>query len=104
MFKLNEDEYKSTFSEPMKRVGQDEKPLFDFWLYFDSIPIEDFDGFDCAEGCVSYVWRDSTRAFDHVLINSDVKNVFMVLVLDINHKKVVGHRLLNLNKEYAIGT
>jgi len=104
MPKLTEGEYKSKFSEPMKRLGQDEEPLFDFWPYFDFIPKEDYEGFDCSEGSVSYVWRDSTDSFDHVLINSDDKNVFMVLILDLKKKVFVGHRLLNLNKEYGIST
>ncbi len=104
MHKLSEAEYKSTFSEPMKRLGQDENPLFDFWAYFDLIPIEDFEGFHCSEGNVDYAWRNATDSFDHVLINSEDNNVFMVLVLDLKNKKVVGHRLLNLDKEYGIST
>lgn len=38
----------------------------------------------------------------HVLVNSEDKNVFMVLVLDLASRSVLGHRLLNLNQEYGL--
>ncbi len=104
MPKLSKAEFKSTFSEPLIRLGQDEMAPFDFWPYFEMIPSEDFEGFDCSEGDVHYVWQDSTGSIDHVLINSNDKNVFMVIILDLNKQKVIGHRLLNLNIEYGIST
>ena len=30
------------------------------------------------------------------------KNAFMVIVLDVANSRVLGHRLLNLNREYGI--
>jgi len=40
--------------------------------------------------------------FDHVLVNSEDRNVFMVVVLDREAGKVHGHRLLDLNREYGL--
>jgi hypothetical protein len=40
--------------------------------------------------------------FQHVLVNSEDKNLFMILVLDIANRKVLGHRLLELNLEYGL--
>jgi hypothetical protein len=101
---LTEAEFKETFGDPMRRVGLDKDPPFDFWPYFDAIPSEDFYGHDCAEGRVEHISLDPTGRFQHVLVNSEDKNTFMVLVLDLAAGAVHGHRLLDLNKEYGVAT
>lgn len=99
---FSEAEFRETFSAPMRRVALDVEPPCDFWEYFDAIPTEDFEGYNCSEGSVSHAWNDSTCRFQHVLVNSEDKNVFMVLVVDLHSRSVFGHRLLNLNREYGI--
>ena len=101
---LSEQEFGSTFAEPMRRVQGDEAPPFDFWDYFEAIPGEHFGGHDCSEGAVEWVYADPSGRFQHVLVNSEKKNVFMVIVLDCDAGQVFGHRLLDLNKEYGVET
>ena len=43
----------------------------------------------------------SPGAFEHVLVNSEDRNTFMVLVLDREARVVHGHRLLDLDCEYG---
>ena len=86
----------------MHQAGPDSEPPFDFWPYFDQIPASHFRGHDCSEGTVDYAYTTDCGSYQHVLINSQTKNVFMVLVLDLHHSSVLGHRLLNLNDEYGI--
>lgn len=99
---LTEAEFRETFSAPMGRVSLDAPPPCDFWEYFDAIPRDDFEGYNCSEGIVSHAWNDSTGQYQHVLVNSEDKNVFMVLVLDLHRRFVLGHHLLDLNREYGI--
>ena len=99
---LSHEQFIATFREPMVRVAADEPPPFDFWPYVDSIQAGDFEGRDCSEGAVEYVWRDSSDRFAHVLINSEDPNVFMAVILDRHAGTVYGHRLLNLNHEYGL--
>jgi hypothetical protein len=101
MANLSENQYKATFGSSMRQLPPDAEPPFDFGSYFDSIPGVDFAGYECRGG-VTYVWEDSTCRFQHVLFNSQDKNVFMVVVLDLVGLKVVGHRLLNLNQLYGL--
>ena len=42
-------------------------------------------------------------SFEHVLVSSDQRNVFMVIVLDLTRRVVYGHHLLNLNELYGVG-
>lgn len=100
--RLTEAEFKATSGEPMRRVAPDEGPVFDFWPYFEAIPEEDFEGFDCSAGSVSWVWEHPDGLYQHVLVDSEDRDVFMVLVLDLGVKLVIGHRLLDLPREYGL--
>jgi hypothetical protein len=86
----------------MKQLPTETGSPFPFWDYFDAIPTADFEGHDCSAGSVSYVWEHPTGRFQHVLVDSNDKNVFMVVVLDIPGRTVFGHRLLELNREYGL--
>ena len=99
---LSEPEYRATFGPRMVRAGPDEAPLFDFWPYFEAIPQADFEGFDCTAGQVHWVYRDSEGKYENVLVSSQDKNVFMALILDRGAQTVIGHRLLNLRREYGL--
>lgn len=100
--KLSSEEFRSTFGAPMDRQASDAAPLFDFWPYVEAIPRADYQGFDCSPGVVEYVYRNSAATFEHVLINSEDRNAFMVVVLDLQAGRVHGHRLLDLNEEYGL--
>lgn len=100
---LSREQFLATFGEPMSRAGEGEQPPFDFWPDFDAIPSSDFEGHDCSGGEVEAVYRDPSGRFEHVLVRSDDRNVFMVLVLDRPALAAYGHRLLDLNREYGLG-
>jgi hypothetical protein len=102
MSMLSKEEFLAVFGRTRQRIPTDESPPFDFWPYFDSIPVEDFEGHDCSAGQVEYVWREEGDQYEHVLVNSKDRNVFMVLVLDRTANVVHGHRLLDLNREYGL--
>jgi hypothetical protein len=100
--KLSEDEFRATFAAPMQRAGPDAAPPFDFWPYFEEIALEDFEGFDCSEGAVTYVWQGADGRYQHVLVNSDDRDVFMVIILDLQADSVAGHHLLDLPHLYGL--
>lgn len=79
MRRLTEDEYKATMSLAPREVGPDEPPPFDFWDYFDSIPREDWEGHDFSAGTVSLAYEMPGGRWQHVLVESQDKNVNMVL-------------------------
>ena len=99
---LTDADFSATFTPPMQRLGLDEEPPFDFWDYLDEIPVKDFGGYDCSAGVVTYIYRDSTGRFEHVLVNTDDQDVFMVLVLDLEQRSVFGHYLLDLPAKYGL--
>jgi hypothetical protein len=98
---LTEAEYKATMEPEPIRIGPDDEPPFDFWPYFDMVPEEDFGGHDFSEGGVTYAWHMPDGNLQHVLVNCEKPSVFLVLVLDLSNRVVVGHYLLNLLDIYG---
>jgi hypothetical protein len=100
---LDENAYRKTFGKEMVRVSADGNAPFPFWNYVEQIPEADFQGFDCSAGSVQWVWRDEGGRFEHILIDAEQgKDVFMVVVLDLVNKEVIGHRLMDFKGEYGL--
>jgi hypothetical protein len=102
MPKLTEDEYKATMALHPIAADPDEEPPFDFWPYFNAIPPEDFRGHDFSARAVPNAWKMPDSVYEHVLVRSETPNVFLVLVLDVIGRSVVGHHLLDLNRLYGL--
>ncbi|GGF61668.1 hypothetical protein GCM10007301_21700 [Azorhizobium oxalatiphilum] len=51
---------------------------------------------------VHHVYRDAHGRYDQVLIGTERRNVFLVIVVDLQAQTVFGHVLLDLNKEYGV--
>ena len=100
---LDEDTFRKTYVQPIQRLGEDCAPPFEFWSYVDAIPESDFQSFDCSKGQVDWVYQLGDQ-FQHVLINSTTRNVYMVIVLDLANSLVSGHRIVNLNELYGLDT
>lgn len=99
---LSREQFVSSFGKPMTKVDAGDSAPFDFWDYFDAIPAADFEGHDCSAGELECVYREPSGRYEHVLVRSKNRNIFMVLVLDLMGKVVYGHRLLDLNREYGL--
>lgn len=83
----------------MVDVSGQEASGVDIWSYVDCIQTpSDISGlFD-----ITHVYQDARGRFDQVLIATNRKNVFLVIVVDLEHRSVFGHRFLDLNKEYGL--
>ncbi|MBK6370258.1 MAG: hypothetical protein IPF64_10655 [Flavobacteriales bacterium] len=93
-------EFMNEVGSPLRRLPEDAVPPFDFWDYVERIPVEDYAGCNSL-GTVQYVYEDPAQRYLLVNLDTDDKNVFMVVVLDIRSNCVHGHLLLDLNKEYG---
>lgn len=97
--KLSAEEFAAT------KIGKPEKieagePPFDFWSYVEAIPAEEFGEYDCTAGVVGHVYRMEDK-YEHILIQSQYAEIAMVIVLDLQAKKVFGHYLLDIRPRGA---
>ena len=99
---LTESEFRATTDPRPVPVGLDDPPPFDFWAYFESIPLPDFAGHDFSAGVVTNAWTMPATDCQHVLVSCGTANVFLVLILDLRSERVRGHHLLDLGKLYGL--
>ncbi len=99
---LNENELLATCTATMRDVTAEATDVIDIWPYVASVPADDLRGHKVYERFVEYVYRDATARFDHVLVMTRTKNVYLTIVVDLQHGTVLGHHLLDLNEKYGL--
>lgn len=77
--------------------------VLNIWPYVSNIPHSDYAGYSLTKnGDVETVQRNYEGTFDLVHLATDIKNAFLVVVVDLKNDKIHGHFILDLNKEYGI--
>lgn len=97
---LSEADYLATMDEP-RSVDLSQGAPLDFWPYVDALPAT-VDGYRVERDSVSASYLMRSGEWQHVLLATDMFNVFLVLVLDLRARTVLGHRLLDLNTLYGV--
>ncbi|MES0101986.1 hypothetical protein [Mesorhizobium sp. M0019] len=96
---LSLEEFEACFAHPMRNVTESAEPILDIWPYVDSLNLDAL-GLPSLND-VHHVYRDAHERFDQVLIGTGRFNTLLVVVVDRHLRTVLGHRLLDLNKEYG---
>lgn len=99
---LTENAYHGTFADPMRDVTQEANNVIDIWPYVSSVPVSDLRGYQIYDHFVEYVYRDATERFDHVLVMTKTKNVYLAVVVDLARHCIHGHHVLDLNEKYGL--
>lgn len=99
---LDEEQLLATFAAPMRDVTGEATNVIDIWPYVDSVPAQDLSGHEVYDHFVEYVYRDATGRFDHVQVMTKTKNVYLAVVVDLQHDVIYGHHLLDLNEKYGV--
>ena len=101
---LTETEFRNTFGNGMTDITQMEidEPI-DIWDYVKHLTEnQTVDQIVYEKELVENVYRNDLKTFDHILLPTENQNVFLTIVVDLKNKKVFGHKILDLNKEYGI--
>lgn len=88
---------------PCREVKECVEMPSEFWSYFDRIPAADFNGFDCSACRIRWAFRTADGVHD--LVHMDTKeddDAFMVLVVHLPSRSVIGHHFLDLKHEYEL--
>ena len=102
--KLEYAQYQLTFEAPMLDVTATAEPLIAIWPYVEAVPVEDLNGHALTDGEVRHVYQHPNATFSHVLVSTLNRDVFLVIIIDLQAMKIYGHFLLDLLQLYGIET
>ena len=99
---LDKQAFLETFKAPMRDVTQEATDVIDIWPYVQSVPAQDLENHQIYEQYVEVVYRCRDGLFDHVLVMTRTKNIYVCVVIDLENDQIHGHYLLDLNREYGV--
>ena len=103
MSALTEPEFKATMKEPMVDVTAAPGDIIDIWPYVAAVAAEvGLPALVVEKELIEQVYRSDDGIYDHVLLPTEKKNKYIVVVVDRARSSVAGHRILDLNREYGI--
>lgn len=101
---LSEAEFDSTFATPMREVTASATNVLNIGPYVAAIPSAELSGSVAVPSCVEHVYRNASNTFDHVLLVTNTKHVYLVVVVDLVRDTIFGHRVLDLKHKYGLST
>jgi hypothetical protein len=96
---LGRDEFLACFAPPMRNVSAGAAAV-DVQPYVDRLNLRDLGISETGE--VAYIYRDARERFDQLLIKTAEPLVFLVIVVDLGAGEILGHHLLDLEREYGV--
>lgn len=102
---LTETQYLKTMGNPMKNITDDHNAVIDIWGYAGALLkhklISDY-GY--KNKLIEAVYSNADNTYQHVLLFTDTDNCFVVIIIDVLHRQIYGHYLLDLNKNYKLNS
>jgi len=87
----------------MINVTESAEPVVNIWDYVENLVKEEvIDNYVYQNKLVELVYRNDTSTFDHILLPTPDKNVFITLVVDLTKESILGHVKLDLNEKYGL--
>src|SRR3954465_5024520 len=100
---LTEPQFKATMKEPMVDVTAAPGYVVDIWPYVADVASEvGLPTLVLKEELVEQVYRSGNGIHDHVLLPTEKRNKFVVIVVDRSRAAVTGHHILDLNPAYGL--
>lgn len=103
MTELTEEQYKSTMTGQMTDVTQTAEPVVDIWPYVEELRGDKIvSDYVFTNELIESVISNGDGSFHHVVLPTDKKNVFIVLIVDVKQRGIMGHFKLDLNAQYGL--
>jgi hypothetical protein len=105
---LTKEQFGGTFRGTMLEITGKEDAfspdgVIDLEHYVLSVPAEDLRNHQLlGSDIVEHVYRSGDGRYDQVLYPCHAKNVYLVVVVDLDLSRPFGHILLDLNEEYGL--
>ena len=100
---LTTEQFKGTMTSKMIDVTSTADALLDIWPYVSQLVKQNIVlPYVFENQLVELVYRDEHNTFEHVLLPTEDRNKFVVLVINLNNKTILGHFPLEFKKEYGL--
>ena len=86
----------------MQDITKSADEIVDIWEYTEAVLANEFSGRDTQDWSVAHVYRDGSNAWQHVLISTDVPDAFIVIVVGVAKRELLGHHFLNLRQKFGL--
>ncbi len=98
--KLSEEKYQSTITGKMLDITAKES-MFNIWPFVNELKRALILSKKTNESELIYkIYKDINDNFEHILLNSENENNYIVIVVNLNKNKVIGYFLINSLKDY----
>ena len=100
---ITKEQYLQTMGKHMKNVTDNAEVIADIWGYAKCLLerklISEY-GFN--NNLIEAVYINDNNTYQHILLFTDKKNCYVVIIVDVLHRVILGHYFLDLNQEYDI--
>lgn len=100
---LSETQYMCTMGSKMNDVTESAELLVNIWNYAKQLLKDNLiSEYGFSKKYVEVVYENNEHTYQHILLFTNRKNVYAVVIVDIVHKTIVGHYILDLNEKYGL--
>jgi len=100
---LSKIDFVSTLSPKMTDVTEIAEPKVDIWPFAKELVYEGIvDDYVATNHLVEKVYRNQLNWCDHILLPTSTENTFIVILVDVENRKIMGYYRLNLKAEYNL--
>ena len=100
--RLTESEFEATFSPPMNPVAEIAVEVVDIWEYAEQVVAEDFVESSTKNWRHECSYESSDGQWQHILIETDVPDAYIVIVCDCSLRSIAGHYFLNIRQKFGL--
>ena len=100
---LTEKEYNGAMSGGIKNVTESAEFITDIWEYARNFSVRMLlSEYGLENKLIEAVYENGTKEYQHILLFGDRENVYVVIVVDVIKKEIIGHYYLDLNEKYGL--
>ena len=100
---LSEAQYICTMGSKMNDVTDIAEPLLNIWNYAKQLSKDNLiSKHSFLKKYVEVVYENNEHTYQHILLFTDRKNSYAVIIVDIVHKTILGHYILDLDEKYGL--
>jgi len=101
--KLSDKEFHKTFSPPMQELGfDDETSGINLKKYIQKIIKKEKLKTSTKDIEIHYVYHSPNEKYEHILFNYGVNELYLVIVINLINKDIIGYHILDLLEKYGI--